>query len=290
MPVVSRRLCPWVCLTLAACWTAGLAAAERDAAVSPTHGVIKLFNGKNLDGLYTWLKDTKYKDPRHVFSVENGMLHVSGDGLGGIITKQPYRDYHLVIEFKWGRKTWRNRVKRTKDSGLLFHATGPDGGYNGTWMNSIESNIIQGGMGDFILVHGKGKNGKPLPMALTCEVTNDRDGETIWKAGAPRKTFHRGRINWFGRDPDWKDVIGFRGKQDVESPDGQWNRMDLICDGGHVVVLVNGVKVNEGFDAVPSYGKILLQTELAEIYYRRWELWPLGKAPKFDKATFRFRD
>jgi len=66
--------------------------------------------------------------------------------------------------------------------------------------------------------------------------------------------------------------------------------MDLICDGGHVVVYVNGVKVNEGFDAVPSYGKILLQTELAETWVRRWELWPLGKAPKFNKATFRFND
>ncbi|MGH7127890.1 MAG: 3-keto-disaccharide hydrolase, partial [Planctomycetaceae bacterium] len=97
--------------------------------VRPTD-VIPLFNGKNLDGFYTWMKDTQYEDPRTVFSVKDGMLHVSGDGLGGLITKQAYRDYHLVIEFKWGEKTWGARQDRTRDSGILVHCTGPDGGYN----------------------------------------------------------------------------------------------------------------------------------------------------------------
>ena len=39
------------------------------------------------------------------------------------------------------------------------------------------------------------------------------------------------------------------------------------------------VEFNEGFDADPSAGAILIQTELAEVYVRRWELWPLSKAP-----------
>ena len=40
------------------------------------------------------------------------------------------------------------------------------------------------------------------------------------------------------------------------------------------------LKVNEGFEANPSYGRLQMQTELAELFIRRWELWPLGKAPK----------
>jgi hypothetical protein len=75
-------------------------------AISPTEGVIQLFDGKSLDGLYTFLKDTKYEDPRRVFRVTDGMLHVTGDGLGSVITKNEYRDYHLVLEFKWGPRTW----------------------------------------------------------------------------------------------------------------------------------------------------------------------------------------
>jgi hypothetical protein len=168
-------------------------------AISPTDGVIKLFDGKSLDGLYTFLKDTKYEDPGHVFRVTDEMLHVTGDGLGSIITKDEYRDYHLVLEFRWGPRTWGAREEKTRDSGLLIHSVGADGGYGGTWMPSIEVQIIEGGMGDFILVAGTDKEGKPVPLSLTCEAARDRDGEVVWKKGAPKETFdlkNRKRINW----------------------------------------------------------------------------------------------
>ena len=229
------------------------------------------------------MKDTQREDPRKVFRVTDGMLHVTGDGLGGLVTNKEYRDYHCILEIKWGPRTWAHRKERTKDSGLLIHSVGADGGYNGIWMPSIEAQIIEGGFGDFILVRGDDKDGKPVPLAMTSETARDRDGEVIWKEGGRRETFNmenRKRINWYGRDPDWKDVLGFRGKHDVESPDGKWTRMDVICDGGHIQIFVNGVKVNEGFDSFPTYGRLQLQTELAECFVRRWELWPLGKGPK----------
>ena len=87
---------------------------EADKAIAPKTGPLKLFNGKNLDGLYTWLRDTKHEDPRKVFGVTDGMLHVSGDGYGCVTTKEAYRDYHLVLEFKWGEKTYEQRVKRRR--------------------------------------------------------------------------------------------------------------------------------------------------------------------------------
>jgi hypothetical protein len=250
--------------------------------VTPREGVIRLFDGKSLDGFYTFLKDTRYEDPRQVFRVTDGMLHITGDGLGCLTTKNEYRDYHLVLEFKWGPQTWGDRKDRTKDSGLLIHSIGADGGYGGTWMPSIEVQIIQGGMGDFILVAGNDKAGQPVPLSLTCEVDRDRDGEVIWKKGGKRETFdlkNRQRINWYGRDPDWEDKLGYRGKQDVESPDGEWNRFDVICNGGRIQTYVNGTLVNEGFDAYPAAGRIQLQAELAEIFFRRFELWPLDKGP-----------
>jgi hypothetical protein len=257
-------------------------AADRDAAERPTD-VVKLFDGTSLDGFYTWLKSTKYEDPKQIFRVTDGMLHVTGDGLGAVITKKEYRDYHCVLEFKWGPRTWQHRTDRTKDSGLLVHSVGADGAYGGTWMPSMEAQIIEGGMGDFILVGGNDKEGNPVPLSLTCETDRDRDGEVIWKAGGKRETFdldNRARINWWGRDPDWEDVLGFRGEHDVDSPDGEWTRMEVVCDGGHIQIFVNGVKVNEGFDSYPSYGRLQLQTEMAELFVRRWELWPLDSAPK----------
>ncbi len=256
-------------------------AVKPDDALSPTDSPIRLFNGKNLDGFYTWLKDAKYEDPRRVFTVENGLLHISGDGLGYLCTKNRYKNYHLVIEFRWGERTWGNRVERARDSGIIVHCVEPDGSYGQTFMAGIEAQMIEGGVGDFIVVPGKRTDGSKIDVALTAHVTKDRDGETVWNREGELKTLHSGRINWFGRDPDWADVRGFRGKNDVESPGQEWTRLEVICDGGRITQVVNGVVVNEGFDAVPSSGKILLQTELAELFVRRYELYPLGKAPKF---------
>ena len=259
--------------------------ANKTSAVTPKGDVIKLFNGRDLTGLYTWLADTKYEDPRSVFSVKDGQLHIRGDGWGSIITNTEYRDYHLVCEFKWGERTWPGRAGRTRDSGVLFHCHGPDGGYHGIWMASIEAQIIEGGVGDILVVPGTNPDGTRVgPHSLVVEVTNGLNGGWFWKKGGRRETTTGGLIQWYGHDPDWKDVTGFRGKNDVESPFGQWTRMDVICDGGHVVIKVNGTVVNEGFEAQPSEGKILFQTEQAEIFVRRWELWPLGEAPPMEKA------
>ncbi len=253
---------------------------SRDIAVSPTDGPITLFNGRNLNGFYTWIRGLTYSDPNKVFTVKDGMIHISGEGYGGLITNRSYRDYHLILEFKWGEKTWGNRVDRTRDSGLLLHCWGPNGGYGNTWMASIEAQIIEGGVGDILVLSGKDPlTGQVLPTSLTAETTKDRDGETVWKKGGERVTLSGGRINWYGRDPDWADTIGFRGKDDIESPLGEWTRMEVIADGGLLIYKVNGVVVNEAFEAKPDFGKLLLQTEQAEMFVRRYELWPLGKAP-----------
>jgi hypothetical protein len=278
-----RSLCV---LTLLSLFALPLRAAEppKSEPISPKDGPIKLFNGKDLAGLTTWLKDAKYEDPRNVFTVENGMLHISGDGYGYARTNQAYKDYHLIIEFRWDERTWAPRVDKARDSGVIVHCVGPDGGYGNTFMCGHEAQIIEGGVGDFIVVSGKNKDGSPLVCSLTAETTKDRDGETVWKEGGEKKTLQGGRINWYGRDPDWADVRGFRGREDVESPGKKWTRMDVVCDGHRITIQVNGVVVNKGFDAKPSAGLIQVQTEGAELYVRRFEIWPLGKAPAFNAA------
>lgn len=254
-----------------------------DVVVSPTDDVIRLLDGKTLGDSYTWLKDTKREDPRKVFRIDDGMLHITGDGLGALVTNKRYRDYHLVLEFKWGDRTWHDREKASRDSGLLIHSNGIDGGYGGIWMPSLEVQIIEGGVGDFVPVPGPDENGQPVPLTYTCNVARDRDDEFVWDKDGPRETFQHGsykRVNWYGRDPDWTDTKDFRGKQDVDSSHGKWTRIDVIANGGHVETFVNGTKVNEAFDVTPSEGRLQLQTELAEIFFRRFELWPIGKGPK----------
>lgn len=261
--------------------TTAAGAGDRSDAERPAE-VIRLFDGQSLDPFYTWLKATEYEDPEGVFRVTENLLHVTGKGWGGLVTKKMYRDYHCVLEFKWGERTWAERADKARDSGLLVHSQGQDGGYGGIWMPSLEVQIIEGGVGDFILVPGPDEQGRPVPLSLTAEVARDRDGEVVWKRGGTEETFdlaNRKRINWFGRDPDWSDRLNFRGREDVESPAGEWTRLDVICDGDRIQTFVNGVLVNEATQVSPSYGRLQLQTELAEIFVRRWELWPIKEAP-----------
>lgn len=275
------------CLLSLVCASTGKQRAIAQGAIAPADGVIRLFDGTSLGDCYTWLKDTKREDPRKVFQVHDGLLHITGDGLGGLVTNKHYRDYHLVLEFKWGERTWGERKNAAMDSGLLVHSNGIDGGYSGTWMPAIEVQIIEGGVGDFVPVPGNDENGKPVQLSYTCHVGRDRDGEVIWNPEGPRDTFTLGglkRVNWFGRDPDWQDVKGVRGPQDKDSRPGEWTRLDVICDDGRIEVFVNGTTVNEAFDVSPREGRLQLQSELAEIYFRRWELWPVHKGPKPEPA------
>lgn len=244
---------------------------------------VELFNGKDLTNFYTWLVDFKYEDPEKVFSVVDQVdgapaIRVSGQRYGAFITKEEFSNYHLVAEFRWGLLTWGGRKNATKDSGILLHCQGPDGNtakdFNGPWMQSIECQIIQGGTGDFILVGGFDEDGNQHVPKLTAAARKE-GSQTIYDPKGEPVTLQGGRFNWFGRDPEWKDVLGFRGKYDVESPEGEWTKLEVICDGDKMTNIVNGTVVNVGTNSSVTKGKIIFQSEGAEIFFRKIELKPL---------------
>jgi hypothetical protein len=234
---------------------------------------ILAFNGKDLTGFYTYLKETKYDDPKRVVTVKDGAIRVSGEDFGGFTTRQEFHDYHLIVEWKWGGPAHPPRADKARDSGILLHCTGPDGSYAGYWMESQECQIIEGGTGDFIMV---GAPGKPAP-SLTAELRLGPDKQYYYEPGAPAIARAGGRNNWWGRDPAWKDVIGFRGTRDVDKPAGEWNRLEVICDGDSITNIVNGVVVNSATKSSLTRGKILFQSEGAEIHFRKIEVRPIIK-------------
>jgi hypothetical protein len=220
-----------------------------DGKTPSTGKPVKLFNGKNLKGFDTFLeKQGLNQDPEKVFRVHDKMVHVSGTEYGYFITQREYENYYLRTEFKWGEKTHAPREGKARDSGILYHVVGP----NKVWPKSIEFQMIEGGTGDIILVGGAG---------LT--------------VGGEAKT--EGRFNRFGKGP-WEDVAGYRDpKKEVEKPHGEWNVLELFAEGDKVKYLVNGIVVNEGSLANPTRGKILFQSEGAEVFFRNIELRPLKK-------------
>ncbi|MFO0949243.1 MAG: DUF1080 domain-containing protein [Planctomycetota bacterium] len=237
---------------------------------------VALFNGKDLSGWHVYTVQTKNENPG-IFTAVDGMLKISGGAgdvayLGGIITEGEYENYRLKLEYKWGGPTYGARQDAARDSGILVHCVGPEG--PGPWRTSIECQIIEGGTGDIILIGGNGDDGKPVPMAATIEAVK-REGQYYFHPGGPKVTANSGRLNWYGRDLAWKDVKDFRGKEDVESPFGEWTCVECICKNHELTNIVNGKVVNHVTGLPLNKGKILIQTEGAEMWVRNIELTPL---------------
>jgi hypothetical protein len=250
------------------------AAAQTAPPAADAPGTVHVFNGKDLSGFYKFIKERgRDNDPKDVFTVKDGMLRISGEEWGCVTSNDEFQNFHLTVEFKWGERTWANRKDAARDSGVLVHSTGEDGGYSNVWMHSIECQLIEGGTGDLLVVGNDTENFQLT--ALTAPELDKNCG--VYKPDGQPRTITSGRINWWGRDPEWQDVKGFRGKQDVEKAVGEWNRIECIAKGDKMTVILNGVTVNECFDVKPSKGHIQIQSEGAELYVRRVDVVPLAK-------------
>ena len=250
----------------------GQAATQGSGGTAPARKkgkTIALFNGKDLKGWYTFLKDRgPNTDPANVFTVREGMLHISGEEWGCITTRREYENYRLRVEFRWEGGTHAPRLDKARDSGVLLHSQGEDGAHDGTWMHSIEVQIIEGGTGDFIVVG----NGSP-EFSITSAVATTKQGSSyVFDPEGEDVTIQGGRINWWGRDPQWQDLIDFRGSEDIENPVGEWNTLECIVEGDEIIVYLNGTLVNHAKNVHPRKGKIQIQSEAAEIVFRKVEL------------------
>lgn len=244
--------------------------------------LIRIFNGRDLSNFDTWEVDHHREDPDRVYSVVEQIdgapaIRISGQHHGGIVTKDQYTNYRLVVEFRWGNLTWGARRNSARDSGILVHCQGDFGNckkdFSSPWMRSYEFQIIEGGVGDLLVLSGYDKSGALLKSEITATL---RDTKTkVWQAGGIPTVFTSGRVDWYGRDPQWKDKLGFRGNQDVEKPSGEWNHIEVVARGDTLHYYVNGTLVNEASHASMSAGKLLFQSEGAEIYFRLIELHPL---------------
>ncbi|BCS34413.1 hypothetical protein TBR22_A36400 [Luteitalea sp. TBR-22] len=268
--------------------SAALALLMAVPAAAQAPDVIHLFDGKQFtEHFYSWLVDDHLADPDRVFTVVDNVdgapaIRISGQKWGGITTRKEYETYHLVVEFRWGNLTWGNRKDRARDSGVLVHAQGRDGNtgkdFNGPWMHSIEAQIIEGGVGDFILVAGTAEDGSKLVPRMTATTLRDRTGELYYDPNGVAMEHSSGqRINWWGRDADWADKLGFVGVADVEGHGSEWTRLEVIVEKDRITNIVNGRVVNVGTRPSLSKGKIMIQSEGAELYVRRVDLYPVAK-------------
>ncbi len=235
-----------------------------------------LFNSKDLAGWDTWLGRPQgekepvglNRDPKHVYTVvetdSKPAIRISGEIFGAITTQKEFENYHLKLEFKWGAKRWPPRAKAVRDSGLLYHCVGAHGAASTFWMKSQELQIQEKDCGDYWSVAGG-------IVDVEAEKTK---GGLVYKKGADKVSVKSGRIV---KSPD------------NENPTGQWNTIELIAVGGASVHIVNGKVVMiltnsrhmvDGKEVPLTKGKIQLQSEGAEVYFRNVAVRPLTAIPE----------
>jgi hypothetical protein len=124
---------------------------------------------------------------------------------------------------------WGKKVHgKGRNSGVFVHVVGP----NKIWPKAVEAQLMADHAGDFWLVD---------KFKLKVDA----------KRQDPKIAHHYYRM----KDP-------------VENVVGDWNQYEITCKGDSIRLVINAQLVNEGSDAELSKGKILLQSEGAEIHFR----------------------
>jgi hypothetical protein len=201
---------------------------------------MSLFNGQDLAGWHADVPEADQNpDAAPSFVAENGMLVSKGKPGGHLITDASFRDYRLVVEYRWPAEPG--------NCGVLVHASTPRRLY-GMFPQSIECQLHHGNAGDFWCI-----------------------GEDI---AVPDMEARRGpKENW---GVDGKKARRIQNlTDDSEHPVGEWNTMVIECRGKAIDIWVNDDHVNHGVDCTADHGQIAIQAEGVPCEFRKLELTPL---------------
>ena len=244
------------------------------ATVKDLEGVDPKSDGKNAIPLGL------NNDPKKVFNFETidneQVLHVSGEIYGDLTSKKEYKNYHLKLQFKWGEKVWEPRLLRERDSGILYHCFGPYTAFWNVWMSSQEFQVQEGDVGDYYALAG-----------TIMDIPSEK------KEGNKEFDFIKGKpLNKFTSAEKGFQAHCNKGFNN-ENPHGEWNTLELICFEGTSLHIVNGkvvmalfnsrYKNSEGQILPLVKGKIQIQSEAAEVYYKDVKIKSINKIPSFFK-------
>ena len=224
------------------------------------------------------------KEGYDVFTVieEDGspVLRVSGEYYGCAVSKQEYENYHLSLKVKWGDIKWHPRKNLLKDSGILYHSIGPHGAeYWRSWMLSQEFQVMQGHMGDFWNQANSAIDIRAYIPEFIMNPVADKSQDFLAMG-------------------EGEEVQGYCMRSaNFEKPHGEWNTLELICfenksihivNGEVVMILQNSRYVEDGKKVPMEKGKIQLQSEAAELFYKDIVIKKLNTLPEIYEQYYKY--
>jgi len=172
-----------------------------------------------------------------VFTVEDGLLICRGEPLGYLYTDQDFESFKLVVEWRWAPG------KKAGNNGVLMRINGQPQ----PLPKCIEAQLQSGSAGDLYGFHG---------MSMDGDTTRNVDSKGSAFTGP---------------------IKGVKKMSGNENPVGEWNRYEIVLDGGDLKVSVNGKQVNAATDCDVLAGPVGVQSEGGEVHFRKIELTPLNQ-------------
>lgn len=226
------------------------------------------------------------KDEKGVFSIieENGepILRITGEIYGAAATKQAFDNFHFKAKFKWGEKKWEPRLTEPKDTGVLYFSVGEFGvDYWHSWMEAQEMQIMEGGIGDYWTIASAQIDIRAHKPA----------GSDLYHYSADAPRLH------FAAESEGGDAVAnhCRRGEDREILNA-WNEIELICYAGNCVHIANGAVVmalsnsQHMVDGKPmplARGKLQIQSEAAEVFYKDVTIKPIESMPAEYRGYFK---
>lgn len=206
----------------------------------PTLEFVDLFNGKNLDG---WIDVNTSPE---TWSVKDGLIHCTGHPIGVMRSEKQYENFILVIE-------WRH-MEAGGNSGVFL------------WSDAIprEQRLP------------KGMEVQMLELEFPY-VHPNKDGTPRHPGYDSGELFGAGGLKAIPQNPrgtrSMSHEMRCKGK-------GEWNRYVVVAVDGTVKLSINGKFVNSIRDADLRRGYLCLESEGAEVHFRKIQIMelPPGRA------------
>jgi hypothetical protein len=170
-----------------------------------------------------------------VWSVKDGILICTGTPLGVLHTQRKFKNFRAVVEYRWAPGA------EPGNSGILTRINGTPRALP----RCVEVQLKHGSAGDVMGLQG-------MNVA----------------AGQPR--FFEVKAHKVAGD-----IAGVKKVTDAEKPGGEWNRVEVLAQGGDYTVWMNGQEINHATGVEVIAGTLGLQSEGGEVHFRRATLTPL---------------